>query len=120
MPLEVRFESLLAAIIMSGNEVSQILTSIPLSYFGGKGHRPRWMGFGVLLTAISCFILASPHFFYGPGEEALSLTKEFYEKYHIHANVLSATEQYNFTVNGTLSSFSMASAGEVILLNRSF
>jgi len=71
---------------MSGNEVSQILFSIPLSYVGGKGHRPRWMGLGVFMSSLSCFLLASPHLIYGPGEEALSLTSEFYD--HTHSSAI--------------------------------
>jgi len=76
----------LLAIMLSGNEVSQILFSIPMSYLGGTGHRPRWMGLGVLMSSLSCFLLASPHFIYGPGDEALSVTFEFYDQFHIHAN----------------------------------
>lgn len=30
-----------------------------------------------MFCALSCFILALPHFIYGPGEDALSLTKEY-------------------------------------------
>lgn len=63
-------------IILSGNEISEIL-SFFLIYYGGKGHRPRWIAVGVGLSAVSCFVLASPHFIYGPGREALSLTQEY-------------------------------------------
>jgi len=61
---------------MTGNEMSQIIFSLVLAYYGGRGHRPRWMAAGVLISAASCFVLASPHFFYGPGSDALSLTEE--------------------------------------------
>lgn len=54
--------------MLSGNEISQILLSLFLSYFGGQRNRPRWIAWGVLLSALSCFILATPHFIYGPGE----------------------------------------------------
>jgi hypothetical protein len=33
----------------------------------------------VLCAAISCFVLALPHVIYGPGEDALKLTKEYHE-----------------------------------------
>lgn len=64
-------------IILSGNEISQILLSLILTYYGGNRNRPRWISWGVIFCALSCFVLASPHFIYGPGEEALKLTKEY-------------------------------------------
>lgn len=62
---------------MTGNEISQILFSVFISYFGGKGHRPRWIAVGVLFSAVSCFVLASPQGFYGSGDDALALTEEY-------------------------------------------
>lgn len=41
------------------------------------GHRPRWIALGVLSMVLYCLISAVPHFIYGPGEDAISLTKEF-------------------------------------------
>ncbi|CAL8069741.1 unnamed protein product [Orchesella dallaii] len=77
--LEKRFKisSQTAGIVMTGNEMSQIIFSLILAYYGGRGHRPRWMAAGVLISAASCFVLASPHFFYGPGSDSLSLTEEY-------------------------------------------
>lgn len=67
----------LLGIVMTGNEMSQIIFSLVLSYYGGKGHRPRWIATGVLFSAMSCFVLASPHFIFGSGNDALSLTQEY-------------------------------------------
>ena len=64
-------------LILSGNEISQILLSVILAYFGGQRNRPRFISWGVIFCALSCFILALPHFIYGAGEDALRLTKEF-------------------------------------------
>lgn len=47
-----------------------------LAYYAGKGHRPRWIGFGLFTIVAFCLLTALPHFLYGPGEQALSLTKE--------------------------------------------
>ncbi|XP_046382790.1 solute carrier organic anion transporter family member 74D [Ischnura elegans] len=76
--LEKRFKipSQTTGIMMSGNEVSQILLSLLLSYLGGRGNRPRWIAWGVAFSGASCLILAVPHLVYGPGKEALLLTKE--------------------------------------------
>ena len=49
-------------LILSGNEISQILLSVILSYIGGKSNRPRYIAIGAMFCAISCFILATPHF----------------------------------------------------------
>ncbi|XP_023314280.1 solute carrier organic anion transporter family member 4C1-like isoform X2 [Trichogramma pretiosum] len=76
--LEKRFKipTQTIGIILSGNEISQIL-SIVLIYYGGSGHRPRWISVGVALSSLSCFVLALPHAIYGPGQDALSLTMEY-------------------------------------------
>lgn len=67
----------ISGIILSGNEISQILLSLILTYFGGQRNRPRWIAWGVVFSALSCFILAWPHFIYGAGEEAFQLTEEY-------------------------------------------
>ncbi|CAG7725964.1 unnamed protein product [Allacma fusca] len=72
-----KISSQTTGIVIAGNEVSQIIFSLVLGYYGGKGHRPRWIAVGVLFSAAACFLLASPHLFYGAGEDALSLTEEY-------------------------------------------
>lgn len=67
----------LLGIILSGNEVSQILLSLVLSYYGGTRNRPKWIAFGTLSSALSCFVLALPHLLYGPGEDAIRLTRQY-------------------------------------------
>lgn len=51
--------------------------SVILSYYTGRGHRPRWMALGMYTVVLFCIMTALPHFLYGPGFDALSLTKEF-------------------------------------------
>ncbi|XP_037811901.1 solute carrier organic anion transporter family member 74D [Lucilia sericata] len=79
--IEKRFKipSQTTGIILSGNEISQILLSLILSYIGGQRNRPRWIAWGIVFCGLSCFILALPHFIYGAGQDALELTKEYYE-----------------------------------------
>ncbi len=57
--------------------MSQIIFAIILSHYGGQGHRPRWLAVGTFMASLSCFVLASPHYFYGSGEDALRLTEEY-------------------------------------------
>lgn len=54
-----------------------LFISAILAYYAGKSHRPRWIGFGLLTTVIFCCLTALPHFLYGPGDQALSLTQEY-------------------------------------------
>ncbi|XP_017867013.1 PREDICTED: solute carrier organic anion transporter family member 4A1 [Drosophila arizonae] len=77
--IEKRFKipSKNTGIISVGNDISQTLVSAVLAYYAGKGHRPRWIGFGLLTIVLFCLMTTSPHFLYGPGEDALALTKEF-------------------------------------------
>lgn len=79
----INIASAFPGIILSGNEISQILLSLILTYFGGQRNRPRWIAWGVVFSAMSCFILAWPHFIYGPGEEALQYTKEYLEEHKV-------------------------------------
>lgn len=64
-------------IITVGNDISQLFASAALSYYAGRGHRPRWIGFGLLTIVMFCFLTALPHLLYGPGEDALRLTTEY-------------------------------------------
>lgn len=62
-------------ILLTGNDISQTLLAIFLSYYGTFGHRPRWLGVGALLTALSCLTAALPHIIYGPGRDALEAAR---------------------------------------------
>lgn len=67
----------LLGIILSGNEISQIMLSLILSYIGGQRNRPRWIAWGIVFCGLSCYILVLPHFIYGAGHEVLQFTKEY-------------------------------------------
>lgn len=77
--IEKRFKipSRNTGIISVGNDISQLILAAVLSYYFGKSHRPRWMGFGLLTIIAFCLLTALPHFLYGPGEDALKLTMEY-------------------------------------------
>lgn len=77
--MEKRFKisSKNSAIITTGNNVSSLLVSSFLAYYAGKGHRPRWIAFGLFTITMFCVFSVIPHFLYGPGEQALMLTKEY-------------------------------------------
>lgn len=77
--IEKRFKipSQNTGIITVGNDISQLILAAFLSYYAGKAHRPRWIGFGLLTIVVFCLLTALPHFLYGPGEESLKLTLEY-------------------------------------------
>ncbi|GAB0089866.1 Solute carrier organic anion transporter family member [Sergentomyia squamirostris] len=87
--IEKRFKipSHTTGIIMSGNEISQILLSLFLSYAGGQRNRPLWIAWGVAICGLSCFILALPHFIYGAGDDALRLTQEYQDQFEQQLNM---------------------------------
>lgn len=64
-------------IISVGNDVSSMILSPFIAYYGGKSHRPRWIGIGMTLIAFHCFLNALPHLAFGSGPEALALTTEY-------------------------------------------
>ncbi|XP_017132036.1 solute carrier organic anion transporter family member 74D isoform X2 [Drosophila elegans] len=66
-----------SGIISVGNDISTMLTAALLGYYAGNGHRPRWMGIGLLTIVAFCLLTSSLHFLYGAGEDALKLTREF-------------------------------------------
>jgi len=72
-----RIPSRNSGIISIGNDISSLLISAVLSYYAGKGHRPRWIAFGLFTIVLFCLFSALPHILYGPGEQALSLTREY-------------------------------------------
>ncbi|XP_066600830.1 solute carrier organic anion transporter family member 74D [Prorops nasuta] len=89
--LEKRFKipSRTTGLILSGNEISEILSLI-LIYYGGSGNRPRWIAVGVGLSAVSCLIFSLPHLLYGPGSDAMALTKEHLDQAFLNTSTVPA------------------------------
>lgn len=63
--------------IMAGLDCTNLFVSWFISYYGGRKHRPRWLGFGLISIILYCLLTSLPHFIYGPGMDALQLTKEY-------------------------------------------
>lgn len=60
-----QIQSKTTGIIMSATEIGQIGSSLLLTYYGGQGHRPKWIAWGMILFAVSSFTCSLPHFIYG-------------------------------------------------------
>lgn len=51
-------------IIMSATEIGQIGGALLLTYYGGQGHRPKWIACGMLIFAVASILCATPHFIF--------------------------------------------------------
>jgi len=62
--IERRFDlsSKQSGFVASGYDIASVLCLIPVSYIGGRGHKPRWIAAGVLLLSLGSFVFALPHF----------------------------------------------------------
>ncbi|CAG0924004.1 unnamed protein product [Notodromas monacha] len=71
--IEKQFDmkSSITGVVMAGNEISEIVFAIFITYFGGKGHRPHWVSWGIWCTIIACLIMASPQLFETEQESPL-------------------------------------------------
>ncbi|XP_059561085.1 solute carrier organic anion transporter family member 4A1 isoform X7 [Myotis daubentonii] len=55
-----------SGLIASTYDLAACLCLTFVSYFGGNGHKPRWLGWGVLLMGAGSLVFALPHFTTGP------------------------------------------------------
>ncbi|XP_076840429.1 solute carrier organic anion transporter family member 4A1 isoform X2 [Brachyhypopomus gauderio] len=62
--IERRFDlrSYQAGLIASSYDIAACVCLTFVSYFGGTGHKPRWLGWGVLILALGSLVFALPHF----------------------------------------------------------
>ncbi|GAB1606686.1 solute carrier organic anion transporter family member 4A1-like [Argonauta hians] len=51
--------------IASCYDIASVVCLIPISYFGGLGRKPRYLGIGVLVMGIGSFMFSLPHFLSG-------------------------------------------------------
>ncbi|XP_055870857.1 solute carrier organic anion transporter family member 4A1-like isoform X4 [Biomphalaria glabrata] len=65
--IEKRYEisSTESGLIASCYDIVFVLLVIPVSYFGGHGHKPRYLGISILILGIGSFVFALPHFISG-------------------------------------------------------
>ncbi|BFZ21196.1 hypothetical protein BsWGS_24235 [Bradybaena similaris] len=62
--VERRFEisSTESGLIASCYDIMFVVLVIPISYFGGMGHKPKYLGIGIFVLGIGSFVFALPHF----------------------------------------------------------
>ena len=59
-----QIQSKTTGIIMSATEIGQIGGALLLTYYGGQGHRPKWIGWGMVLFGASAALCSLPHFLF--------------------------------------------------------
>uniref|UniRef100_A0A8B9S338 Solute carrier organic anion transporter family member n=1 Tax=Apteryx owenii TaxID=8824 RepID=A0A8B9S338_APTOW len=72
--IERRFDlrSYQSGLIASSYDIAACICLTFVSYFGGNGHKPRWLGWGVLVMGLGSLLFALPHFTTGRYEVPLS------------------------------------------------
>ncbi|GAB6028302.1 hypothetical protein CHUAL_002477 [Chamberlinius hualienensis] len=109
-----QIQSKTTGIIMAATEMGQIGGALLLTYYGGQGHRPKWIACGMIVFAVASFLCSLPHFLF--GSELLQ---------NAHATASAASNQTllnNLTLcNSRYSSFpSNVTVGPSILDNGTF
>ncbi|XP_054618037.1 solute carrier organic anion transporter family member 4A1 [Dunckerocampus dactyliophorus] len=76
--IERRFDlrSYQMGLIVSSYDIAACVCLAFVSYFGGTGHKPRWLGWGVLLMALGSLVFALPHFTTPPYQVSMSKQAE--------------------------------------------
>lgn len=69
-----------------------------VSYYAGRGHRPRWIALGLYSVVLFCLMTALPHLLYGPGQDALHLTTEYGGVYDQNATIEVLNKQKRKTL----------------------
>lgn len=65
--IEKRYElkSSLTGLISSSYDISFCLLSLFVSFFGERGHKPRWLSFASFMIGLGAFVFSLPRFFSG-------------------------------------------------------
>ncbi|KFM63758.1 hypothetical protein X975_24263, partial [Stegodyphus mimosarum] len=84
-----QIQSKTTGIIMSATEIGQIGGALLLTYYGGQGHRPKWIACGMLVFAAASILCSTPHFLFGIGEDVSS---KYFENDHPNASTYKLRE----------------------------
>ncbi|XKL63602.1 hypothetical protein PGB90_005966 [Kerria lacca] len=66
-----------SGLISGAWDIGSLFANIGVTYVAAKGHRTRWVAFGMLLVGISSFLRVIPYLIFGPGENIKMYTKEY-------------------------------------------
>jgi sodium-independent organic anion transporter len=57
-----KFTSTMTGLIASTFDITVVVCLVPVSYFGGKSHKPKWLGIGAIIHGIGAIVFSLPHF----------------------------------------------------------
>lgn len=82
--IERRFDlrSYQTGLIASSYDVAACICLAFVSYFGGTGHKPRWLGLGMLIMALGSLVFTLPHFTSAPYRVGVSEQTELCSANH--------------------------------------
>ncbi|XP_061426999.1 solute carrier organic anion transporter family member 4C1-like isoform X2 [Lethenteron reissneri] len=74
--IEQRFDlsSSLMGLVAAGYDIAFCVCTLPVTFLGGRGHKPRWLALGAVVMGAGSLVFALPHFTVGPyrlGDERL-------------------------------------------------
>ncbi|XP_022244931.1 solute carrier organic anion transporter family member 4C1-like [Limulus polyphemus] len=109
------FESKITGLILIADNLSPIFTSFLIGHFGGSGHRPRWIAAGMFITAVSCFVSASPYFFFGAGVHLLDRSDISLNNASSQLCEISGKECIDVKLSSTIPAVSLFFTGSFLL-----
>uniref|UniRef100_A0A6G1SGZ5 Solute carrier organic anion transporter family member n=1 Tax=Aceria tosichella TaxID=561515 RepID=A0A6G1SGZ5_9ACAR len=87
-----QIQSKTAGAIISATEIGQILGSLFIAYYGGRGNKPKWMAVCMTLSAIAALISISPHFILLATNNAnLNVNRQQVTTDNINSSMISIT-----------------------------
>lgn len=100
-----QIQSKTTGIIMSATEIGQIGGALLLTYYGGQGHRPKWIACGMLVFAAASILCSTPHFLFGSGVDVTSelgpINATTFKLRELNARLCHDMSRYNTKANGT-------------------
>ena len=69
-----QIQSRTIGMVMSSTEIGQISGALLLTYYGGQGHRPRWIATGMLMFACAALLCSTPHYLFGSQQSKNMIT----------------------------------------------
>ena len=67
-----RLSSTATGALASMTDVAVLSSVIFISYIGGRGHKPRWLGVALIIEAVGAFVFSLPQFVFGRYEVGAS------------------------------------------------
>ncbi|XP_057316099.1 solute carrier organic anion transporter family member 4C1-like [Hydractinia symbiolongicarpus] len=81
-------------VISASNDVSGLLFVLLVSYYGDRGHKPKWLGYGAILTGIGAFMFAVPKFL--KGDYTAGASSILFQNFEVcHANLTNTGLNFN-------------------------